>query len=253
MTIRSITDQTGKFVSENSPAILTALGVTGLITTAVLTGKASFKAYSVIDHAERIQGEFATDREKFEMTWKLYIPPFVAGSLSIAAIVGANRIGSRRAAAVTAAYALSERAYSEYKEKVVEQIGKNKEQKIRDEIAVERQRKNPLDQAQVIVTGRGKDLFMDADTNQYVESDMESVKKAINDTNYQIINQMYASVSDYYDAVGFKRTPTSDDMGWDTDNLINIHFTTSITDDQRPCFVMTHVNPPIPKYWRSHH
>jgi hypothetical protein len=45
-----------KFASDNSPAILTSAAVVGTITTAYLTGKASFKAADVIRDEEDKRG-----------------------------------------------------------------------------------------------------------------------------------------------------------------------------------------------------
>ena len=44
MNIKKIVAYTTKLLNDNSPVILTALGVTGTITTAYLAVKATFKA-----------------------------------------------------------------------------------------------------------------------------------------------------------------------------------------------------------------
>ncbi len=64
--------------------------------------------------------------------------------MTIVCIVGSSKAGGRRTTAAVAAYSLTERAFSEYKEKVVEQIGKGQEQKIRDEIVQDQVDKKPL-------------------------------------------------------------------------------------------------------------
>jgi hypothetical protein len=155
--------------------------------------------------------------------------------MTVTAIILANRIGSRRTAAVAAAFSISEKTLSEYKEKVVERLGEKKAQEFRDSIAQDRINANPVGNQQVIVTGGGTVLCYDEYTGRYFYSDMETLKKAQNDTNYEIINSNYASLSDFYSRIGLSRTASSDDVGWDSDRLLELEFSTTMSDDQRPC------------------
>lgn len=254
MNLSNITSKTSKIVSDNSPAILTAMGVTGLVATAYLTGKASFKAAEIIDKIESVEGT-AGDRgsllkERTALVWKLYIPAFGVGSMSVAAIVFANRIGTRRTAAMTAAYAISERAYSEYKDKVVETIGKNKEKKVRDEVAQDRVHALPKDQA-IIVTNGGDQIFMDAYSGRTFMSTMEDVKQAQNKLNHEVINQGYASLSDLYAHLGLSPTKVSDDVGWNSDKLMEMTFHTTFTDDMKSCIVVDFNVAPVRSFFRT--
>ena len=190
--------------------------------------------------------------EMAKMTWKEYIPPAISGALTISAIIMANRIGTRRTAAMAAAYSLSDKAFSEYKEKVVEHIGKNKELKVRDEIAQDRVNDAPVGTREVIITGGGEVLFFDMYTSRYFKSDMETVKKAMNDVNYMILNHDSASLTDFYDKIGLSRTKHSDDVGWNHDKLLDIQFSTTMSEDDRPCIAIDFKAAPIRNYFRMH-
>jgi hypothetical protein len=241
-----------KFVQDNSPSILTAIGVVGTISTAYLTGKASFKAAEVIakENARFApQGEpYLSLREKFEQTWTLYIPAVGTGAMTIACIVCANRIGNRRAAAMAAAYSLSEKAFTEYKEKVVEKIGENKERAVRDELAQDRVNRAP--KTEVIISGGGEVLCYDEYSGRYFESSMEEIKKAQNDTNYRIINDGFASLGDFYERLGLPSTKYSEEVGWNTDHPLEITFSTTMSDDQKPCLAMDYRTVPTRGYNR---
>lgn len=256
MGLRAVQYKAGRFLTEHSPAILTATGATGLVITAYFTGKASFRAAQLIEEEERSLllpgGEVdpLNGKEKFNLCWKLYIPALVSGSLSIAAIVGANRIGTRRAAAVTAAYAISERMYDEYRNKVVETIGKNKEQKLRDEIMQDRIDSHPLGDQQAIDTGGGKDLCYDPWNGRYFWCSMEAIKQAQNRVNYKVNQHFYASLSDFYDYLGLDRTKTSDDLGWGQDQQLELTFSTTTSDRGQPVLVMNFLSPPSGGYER---
>jgi hypothetical protein len=59
---------------------------------------------------------------------KLYAPAFVVGVISIGALTGSHVILSRRNVAVTAAYAALDKGFRGYRERVVGEFGKEKDQ-----------------------------------------------------------------------------------------------------------------------------
>ena len=148
---------------------------------------------------------------------------------------------------------MSERAYSEYRDKVVETFGKKKEQKVRDEVAQDRVNRNPLSSSQVIVTGNGKTLFLDSWSGRYFESDVETIKKAQNDTNYQVMHHNYASLGDFWDRIGLAKTKESDEVGWSSNQLLEVDITSvALSEDGRPCIVLDFVVTPVRDYFRAH-
>ena len=229
-----------KLVTDNSPSILTAIGVTGALTTAYLTGKATLKAANLIQYGEygsignTKHRDFNT-KDKAKLCWKFYIPAAVSATLTVAAIISANRIGSRRAAALAVAYSVSERAFEEYRNKVVQRLGDKKEQSLRDEIATERINRNPVDNKMVIITGRGEVLCYEEFTGRYFNSDMEALRKAQNDINEQVINDSYAALSDLYTLLGLPQTTNSDEVGWNLDRLLKLTYSYVGAEDGTPC------------------
>lgn len=236
MSFADITRKTERVLSDNAPAILTGIAVTGTITTAVLVGTASFKAADVLANFEQNDDYELSNKDKFEMVWKLYIPSAAVASSTIAAIVMSNRIGSRRAAAVAAAYSITDRAFTEYKEKVVEKIGENKERAVRDEIAQDRV--NAVPPQQLVIAAEGKVLCMDSFSNQPFMSTMEEIRRAENNINKQILHSDYATVDDFYDQLGIPHTSISGEMGWNTDKMLDLDFTSAVTEEGRPCLVV---------------
>lgn len=239
-----------KFTIDNSPSILTAVGVVGAISTAYLTGRAAFEASNLIALKEGSEQVVLDTREKTELTWKLYIPAVSSGVMTVTCIIAANRIGSKRAAAMAAAYTITEKAFTEYREKVVEKIGANKEQAIRDEVAQDLVCDHPVANNEVIVL-QGDVLFMDSFSKRYFRSDVEAVKHAQNAVNHMIIHDGYASLTDLYNQLGIPSLPTSNEVGWNADRLLEIEFSTTLESNQ-PCIVMGFVVEPIRSYYRQH-
>lgn len=256
MTLMGILARTEKVVADHSPQILTALGVAGTVTTAILTGKASVAAHHRIKYEtmkrDTDEPYEPTNQDKVVWTWKLYVPAIGAGALTVTSIILANQIGTRRAAAMAAAYAVSERAFSEYKEQVVKKFGETKEQMVRDGLAQEQVSNHPVGDRQVIIAGGGNVLCYEPFTDRYFDSDMESMKKAMNDLNYRINNNWYASLSEFYDLLGLPRTSYSDEVGWNADKLLELEFTTTLASDGRPAIVINYQVQPIRGYSRVH-
>lgn len=254
MTLTKLAKQAEKLVADNSPLILTAIGVTGAITTAVLASKASFKAARILDdeehNIEMLEEEPPLSlRDKVDLTWKFYIPAVSTGLLTVVCIVGSNRIGTRRAAAMAAAYSLSEKAFVEYKDKVVDKIGTTKEQKVRAEIAQDKVDANPVVSREVIMTDGGDVLCYDTITGRYFESSVETLRKAQNDINEQILSSMYATLHEFYNLIGLESTLYSSEVGWNVDNLLKLEFSTVLSKEGRPCLAIGYHSYPIRGYY----
>lgn len=253
MNLSVILKRLEKYTIDNSPAILTGIGIAGVVTTAYFSGKAAIKASTVVMHAnDDIEANPECEREIQIITAKklarIMAPPVASGAVTIACIFGANHISSRRAAAMATAYSLTEKAFTEYKEKMVEKVGERKEQAYRDEIMQDRVTANPPDDRTVLITDGGNVLCYDKFTGRYFKSDMESLRRAENDVNQMIINHGYASVSDLFEILGLPVTSFSEEVGWNTDKLLKIDYSTVLSPDGKPCIAIDFDLHPNRKY-----
>jgi hypothetical protein len=230
-----------------------------------LTGRATFKAADIIlekniEYEERMV-EVEDIREKFDfkatgltkidktkMVWHLYLPPVAVGALTITSIIFAHKITSKKIAALVVAGGVSERALQEYKDKVVEKLGVRKDQDIRDEIAQDRVNANPVSSNEVLIVGTGEVLFFDELTGRYFQSTMEDVKRAENKVNFELINFMSCSLSHFYEEIGLPPTPYTDSVGWNMNNHMEVKFSTTLSEDKRPCIVISFARNPIADY-----
>lgn len=245
-----------KLVKDNSTAILTGVGVAGTVSTAVLTGRASLKAARLIDFEEHDKvvenGKELDLQDKVKLVWKLYIPPVATGALTITAIIMANRLATKEAAALAAAYSLTERALTEYREKVLEKIGESKETDIRDSMVEARMSKNPVNSREIILAGTGDVLCYDMLSGRYFQSSVEAIRKAENEVNFDIVNHMYCSLSRFYEEIGLPPTGISDTMGFNTEHRCNVRFSTQMSSDGRPAVAIDFAYLPVinyDKYW----
>lgn len=227
MTVPAIVYKTGHLLQRNSPSILTAFGVSGTISTAYLAAKASYTLGQEGHPMHKLSW-----RDKLDLTWKMYIPTVISGSLTIACIIGGTRLGLKRTAAAYSLLTVSERAFDQYKEKVVEQLGVKKEQGIRDAIAQENVNQVP---PPAIIVGTGNVLCYEAHTGRYFNSDMETLRRSQNEINAKLIREGEATLSDFYYLLGLSNTTGAGYVGWTSDKMLELRFSTVMSEDQRPC------------------
>lgn len=235
-------------VSKHSPEILTAVGIAGMITTTVLAVKATPKALKLIEEKKQEENkDELTAVETVKTAWKPYVPAAVTGVVSTACLIGANSVHAKRNAALATAYKLTETAFAEYKEKVVETIGEKKEKTVHDNIAKDKIEQNPVAPTSVIVTERGNTLCYDMLSDRYFKSDKGRIERCVNELNRRMTAgmEMYVSLNEFYDAIGLPQLPVGDSMGWRVDKgLIDIHYSAQLTSDEEPCITIEHLIPP---------
>lgn len=232
-------------VAKHSPEILTGIGIAGMITTTILAVKATPKALQLIEAKKQEEAvDKLTPVETVKTTWKCYIPAATTGVASIACLIGANSVNAKRNAALATAYKLSETAFSEYREKVIETAGAKKEKQVRDKVAQQKLDDQPITKTEVIVTEKGNTRILEPLSMRYFKSDRELVKKAENILNKRMLHDMfgYVSVNDLYDEIGLDHTELGDSMGWNVNQLIDLDFSPGIADDGEPCLVLDYSN-----------
>lgn len=227
------------FTTENSPTILTAVGVTGALTGAYLTAKATIRAVDLCaeDDAKRLaeRRPQATAKDNFKLLWKLYIPAAGVLTLTCASIICANRIGMRRTATAAAAAALAERGWDEYKDQVREQLGKQKAKQVDEAVAQKKVDKYVESNGPVHVPTEGKVWCMDGYTGRPIETTINAVEKAVNQINRQIQSKFegHATVADFHDLIGLTGASSlTQEVGWHQGQVVELKWTTCANPDK---------------------
>jgi hypothetical protein len=271
MNLSIIRASVQKVVSDNATGILTTGGAVGVVVTAVLASRASFKAAEIIrteqtdilvgrkpagpdqpvaNNPEDIQ---ISTVDKIKLVWPQYVPVVVTGAASIVAIVMANRLNAQRVAALAAAYSLSENRLKDYQAKVAEKLTGPKNQAIYDELAQEKVHATPPSREVMILGGRDV-LCFDMFTGRYFTSTMEDIKKAELTANSEMFNHQYVSLSFFYDELGLAPTSFSDDVGWNqvATGPVDLRFSTVMSPDDKPCIAVDFAVTPQPNYSQSY-
>lgn len=257
MDISLVAKNVGRTITDNAPVILTGMAVAGTVSAAILAAKGGMQAQRELDdlleevEAGRANEELLTFQGKLKTTWKFYIPAGLMTGATVACVIGANSVNTRRNAAIMSAYSLTDKAFQEYKEKVVEQIGEKKEQEVRDEIAKDRLDAHPQKDNSVVVVSDGKTLCYDAMTGRYFQSTMQDIRKAVNDINEKCINEVYASQNDFYRLLDLAPVAIGEEVGWRSDHLLDVSFSSHLTGDDLPCLSIDYLVGPIRGYYKG--
>lgn len=264
MKLSIFAKQAKKLVANNAPAILTSVGVAGALTTAYLVGKASFKVSAELVEIQNgrneanARGELDIDeidltfRTKFDLVWKEFVPAAAVAALTVAAIIGANHISTRRAAAMASALTVSDRIFTEYKAKVVEKMGEKKEQAVHDEVVADRVSNLPKKDTEIVVLS-GDVLCLDVRSDRTFTGNMEDIRRAVNDINEELHNESYVALSRFYELVGLRDTAEATEVGWRAgEGLLKPRFTSALTSEGRPCLAVDFDVKPHYRYDRSY-
>lgn len=141
-------------LKKHSPEILAAVGVVGVVGSAVMACKATTKLSDIMeesknniemihDYVEKngFSEQYTEQDSKKDLTIiyaqtgvklvKLYAPSVILGALSITSLLASNNILRKRNVALAAAYTTVDRTFKEYRGRVVERFGKELDHELR--------------------------------------------------------------------------------------------------------------------------
>lgn len=237
-------------MKKHSPEILMGVGIAGMVTTTVMAVRATPKALQRIEQAGYDKGsdeapcmdmEYTplTTLEMVKVAWPCYIPAAIVGMASIGCLICSNSVNARRNAALATAYTLTESTLKEYQEKVIEEIGEKRESGIRDAIAKDRLDKNPVANNTVVITDSGNTMCFDVLSGRYFRSDIDKIKKTVNELNRRMCSENYISLNEFYYELGLEGIKQGDEIGWCIDKgYIDLDFRSRLNDKGEPCLVI---------------
>ena len=141
-----LTKACARFLRKHGGTVLAVGASVGVVATAIETGRATTKAKHLLEVDEALrtynedeQGiveEPPTKKQIVLICWKAYVPAVILGGGTIACILSSNALNKKQIASLTAGYMALGKAYQEYRQKVIENFGIEKEAEIHDQIKV---------------------------------------------------------------------------------------------------------------------
>lgn len=237
--------RTGLLVKKFSPEILTTVGILGMIGTTILASRATVKLGPIVEEikdqkaevdwivSERNEKDGYYDKKEhtkavskvyvkgaLEVS-KLYGPSITIGLTSIGCIIAAHGIMQKRTVAIAAAYKALETTFSEYRKRVIAEVGEEKESDIRTN-------KKELE---VLSEDGKKSKAITADTNAHsvyarffdehsqnwsktAEYNLMFLKSQQNYANDLLHARGHVFLNDVYDMLGIPRSKAGQIVGW---------------------------------------
>lgn len=261
---------------KHSPVIMFAGGVVAMVGTVILASKATLKFDEVLEEHDVLMSrakearEIAPERyseqdltaEKVKIyartTMKmarLYAPALILGSVSIGLLTGSHVTLTRRNTSLMAAYATLHQGMEEYRQRVIDDVGAEKELEYRfpseeKEIYSEGKKGEPKVERIRVAAGTSQYAkFFDVENenwNPIPEHNLHFIKLQQEWLNHKLRSQGYLFLNEAYRVLGLPETPQGQLVGWVLNNPKNegadgyIDF--GIWDDERIDRMLDFVN-----------
>lgn len=234
-----------------SPYILTGTAIIGVGTTAALAVKATPAAMNDLRVAtDKKQTETGdpnarlTKAEAVKVAAPHYIPAGISGLITSGCMMLSTHISMKRAAACASIATAAQTALNEYTDKVAEKFGKEKEQEIHDELAVEKMKSNPLPvKGCAVEMGDGDHLFFFVPHNVWFRSSYEGVRRRLNDFNAEyvtdkcgkseneLLDKLYHGSDSNGEIYGFPPLHDDDTKKFGKRSIVELRFTEYLNED----------------------
>lgn len=246
----------GRFLYDNKPQILSGIACIGVVSTAVLASRATLKLSEVMERYEQKitangnQNERSNIRVilKGEKKWNflgdvtlLYVPTLISGTIAITCIVMSNRISIKRTAVMAGLYSAAQESKRLYQARVLEKLGPRAEREVRSKVAQDHIIKNPPRDGENVFQSKGESLCYDPQSGRYFYCDYETIQRAVNDINRDLLSESFRSLNDFYYELGIPNIKLGGDFGWYIDGeWAKVDLETMLTDDMRPCIILVY-------------
>ena len=239
---RTVTQQILKG-QKNSPTILFAAGVVGVVATTVLASKATLKLSEVLEENEEnlkqarnlVSDKYSEEDRSHDITLiyirravllgKLYGPTLVVGLASVACLTGSHKILTNRNTNLVAAYVALERGFQQYRARVVHEFGEDKDRELRygsetREVISETKQGHKITQMKSASTEHGASIyarFFGPDNPNWEpnsEYNLFFIRAQQNYLNDKLRARGHVFLNDAYDQLGMDRTSAGAVVGW---------------------------------------
>lgn len=238
--------RTALVVQKHAPTIAFVGGVAGAITSTVLACRATLALAEelptmqdelndvrALNHDGKHKKDVAHIYMKNTMiVTQLYAPSVIIGVASITALTGSHIALSRRNAGLTAAYAAVSEAYDKYRDRVRDEVGKEKEYELYRGVYTEKTKdENGNKVVKKVADPNGLSpyaMFFDERSSEWInnpEMNLLTLKSQQNYYNNLLQVRGHVFLNEVYDALGLPHTSAGSVVGWvigkDGDNYID--------------------------------
>ncbi len=229
------------FILRNSHHILTGLALLGVGASVAL----SVRADRIMQEWDIDEFKQLTKEQRIKLYARIYAPPAIAILTTGVCIVGAHSISVRRESSLLLAYEGTRRMYDRYRATVQDRLGSEEK-----EIANKAASKAQSVPRETIVYGEGDCLFYDAYSGRYFKSTVNRIDRVVNELNYTLLREMCVSLNEFYAGIGLEGISLGDQLGWNEQRQIEVHYGSRVTEEGRACIVLDFVIEPTERWYK---
>lgn len=247
----------GLQIKKHSPEILMVAGIVGTVASTVLACRATMKVNKVLEEKKNTIDnihlcledqniDYTEEDSKKDLTIvyaqtgiklvKLYAPAVALGALSIASIVSGHHILKKRNIALAAAYAVVDKGFKDYRQRVVERFGEELDKELRynikakeiEEVVTDENGKETVEKKTVNVVDGLEGIsefarFFDECSTEHTkdpEYNLMFLRRQQDYANELLKARGHVFLNEVYDMLGIQRTKAGQVVGWiyDTKN-----------------------------------
>lgn len=243
-------DKLTKLWSDHDHEFLIGFGTAAWLTTTIWSVAVTPAAMKAIEEKKKELGvEKLTLLQTLEAAGYCYVGPFGLGIVASLSIFGGVKKANRKRAAIAATCSVAENILRDYKDKVVEVIGEEKEKKIEEEIREEHKDEPGFQEQATYIFGAGDIRAFDNVTKQWMTLDsVETYRAAINDLNAELISDNSITVDDYCDLNNLPRIDGGNELEWtcySKKDLLDPYFEHAFDSHMRPYLIVGVDRPPL--------
>lgn len=243
--MNEIVKNVGSFLTKNRRIIVTGGTIISFGVTMVSAVVDSRKADLTIAKLKE-NGKEPDKKELAKVYAKSYWKTAVLFSFTVAMVACNSYFDAKEITGLASAYALTEKKLVDFKEATTAIVGEKKTDEIEKEVTKKNLSKAVASNNAIINTGNGTTLFFDDWSGRLFYSDIEKVRRAVNDLNQDMFDDGYVSADDLYWRLGLPQSGMGTHMGWcmDASKKFNVSFGSMLTENDEPCVTIHFSEPP---------
>ena len=251
MKLKNLMEAAYKMLAKRSPELLVATGIGLMGVSVCLAVKNTPTAVYTLNGKKFEENRELTVQEKIKTAYKFYVPSAVAFGAGAACIIFADSVHLKRNAALMTAASVAERAFKNYSEEVIAELGEEKEREIKQKVASKKESdaRDAKQEAYSYPIGNPNGNTVkcfESLTGRYFWSNKNSIERAENEFNRQMRNDVTLSENEWFGYLGLDEVKNGDLLGWDIDRggYLNIFWNSKLDDKGDPVLVIDYTNPP---------
>jgi len=246
--IKAIVSKVGFAFKKHSPEILVVTGIAAGVASLVLACKATTKASAIMDETKKeletvdkcretkSEAEYSAEDESKDKALiyvqtgvkfaKLYAPAAIFGAVSVACVLASVGILKKRGAALAAAYATVDKAFKDYRNRVIDRFGEVVDKELKYGALTKKVEKTVTDEngedkiveteVTVFSPGEYSRIFDETNVNWEKTPDFNQmfIRARESYANDKLRTQGFLFLNDVYKMLGFEPTKAGQVVGW---------------------------------------